>query len=81
MSDICIGNIHRLMITGFLQMILIKAHDRVAFLQLRICIINLAALAFGNVYNRERDGKHYQQVGKGCGSGIGKNSKKAGKDH
>ena len=63
-GNAAVWNIDGLLIAGLLKMVFIKTHDRMAFLQLRIGIVDPAALALGNIHQYKRYGKYYKQVGK-----------------
>ena len=52
-----------------------------ALLQLRIGIVDPAALALGNIHQYKRYGKYYKQVGKSRGTGGCKNPQETGEDH
>lgn len=68
-GNVAVWNINGLLIAGLLKMVFIKTHDRMALLQLRIGIVDPAALAFGNIHQYKRYGKHHKQVGKSRGTG------------
>lgn len=63
-GNAAVGNINGLLVAGLLKMVFIKTHVRMALLQLRIGIVDPAALALGNVHQYERNGKYHKQVSK-----------------
>ena len=68
-GNAAVGNINGLLIAGLLKMVFIKTHDRMALLQLRIGIVDPAALALGNIHQYKRYGKYHKQVSKSRGTG------------
>lgn len=52
-----------------------------ALLQLRIGIVDPAALALGNVHQYKRYGKYHKQIGKCRSAGICENPQETGEDH
>ena len=79
-GNAAVWNINGLMIAGLLKMVFIKTHDRMAFLQLRIGIVDPAALVFGNIHQYKRNGKYHKQIGKCRGTGIREDPQETGKD-
>lgn len=63
-GNAAVGNINGLLVAGLLKMVFIKTHDRMALLQLWICVVDHAALALGNVHQYEWYGKYHKQVSK-----------------
>ena len=80
-GNAAVWNINGLMIAGLLKMVFIKTHDRMALRQLRIGIVDPAALAFGNIHQYKRYGKYHKQVSKSRGTGGCENPQETGEDH